>query len=540
MGLRMCSPYRPSNSGFYWVRKRVPDDLRHIVGKREIKRSLKTADPREAKRRALSVCAEIDQLLFNAKRSLTMGAAEMEAIQGEYYRSRVSAITAEANTEGWLPEHYEIMADQLAEIPEANPPGRFDPAGYEEHRTAVASQWGIKAVQGTLKEHGLTPPPAILQLMGEKAFMAELAAYHAAKALKYGDPMWKPPAYGTAAISNSETLPELFTQYAASVQLPTRTAGTWRSYVDRASKYFRGKPASAITKHEVRAFAEALHQGDKDTSSKGRALKAKTINDGYIAALSAVYKWAIEREKLTNDPTKRVSVLVRATETAGIEQYTREQVATILRATRQPQPARTKQETRNVRRWAPWIAAFTGARIGELLSLRRADVRTSDGVYFIAIQPDTKGGARGIKNQSSIRSTPLHPAIIAEGFLDYWRSLPEGTEYLFPGDWSDKDGDRTKAPANKLREWIKEQLPDADWQRLSPNHSFRHWLVSECRTAKIDGDRQRVITGHGQKDVHGRYGAADVRTLYNDIKTIQSPLPPPGHPGPIPSRENDR
>lgn len=79
--------------------------------------------------------------------------------------------------------------------------------------------------------------------------------------------------------------------------------------------------------------------------------------------MSAVYKWAIEREKLTNDPTKRVSVLVRATETAGIEQYTREQVATILRATRQPQPARTKQETRNVRRWAPWLAAFTGARI---------------------------------------------------------------------------------------------------------------------------------------------------------------------------------
>ncbi|MCZ4286378.1 site-specific integrase [Marinobacter salarius] len=522
----MCSPYRPSNSGFYWVRKRVPDDLRHIIGKREIKRSLKTTDPREAKRRALSVCAEIDQLLVNAKRSLTMGAAEMDALQGEYYRSRVSAITAEADKEGWLPEHYEMMADQLADITETNLPSQLDHAAYEEHRTAAASQWGIRAIQKTLRDQGVTPPARLLEKLGERAFRAELAAYHAAYAKTYGDPLWQPPVYGTAALTNSQTLPELFTQYAASVQLPPKTVDSWRGYIDRANKYFRGKPASVITKQDIRSFAEALQQGNKEASPKGRPLAAKTVNDNYIASLSAVYKWAIEREKLETDPTKRVRVTARAKETAGIEQYTREQVATILRATRQPQPARTKQETRNVRRWAPWLAAFTGARIGELLWLRREDVRTSDGVYFIAIQPDTKGGARGIKNRSSIRSTPLHPAIIEEGFLDYWRSLPEGTEYLFPGDWSDKDGDRAKAPANKLREWIKEQLPDADWQRLSPNHSFRHWLVSECRTAKIDGDRQRVITGHGQKDVHGRYGAADVRTLYNDIKTIQSPLPP--------------
>ncbi|WP_461437930.1 DUF6538 domain-containing protein [Marinobacter nauticus] len=514
----MCSPYRPKNSQFYWVRKRIPDDIRHIIGKREIKRSLRTSDPREAKSRALTVCAEIDLLFSNARRSMTMGAAEMEALQGEYYRTRVSAITEEANKEGWLPEHFETLTDQLSDIPEANITSRLDDAAYEEHRTAVASQWGIKAIQKTLREHGLNPPAPIMHQLGERAFRAELAAHHAAYAKKYGDPAWQPPAYAAATLANSETLPELFTQYAASTRLPSKTVDSWQSYIERAHKYLKARPAAAITKHDIRAFAEALQQGNKEASPKGRALAAKTVNDNYIAALSAVYKWAIDREKLANDPTKGVRVKARASETSGIDQYTREQVATILRATRQPQPIRTKQETRNVRRWAPWLCAFTGARISEILGLKRADVSETRGVYYIRITGQ-------IKNKHSERFTPLHPAIIGEGFIEYWQSLPEGTEYLFPGNWKDKNRSR-KAAANKLREWIKAQLPDADWERLSPNHSFRHWLVSECRTARIDPDRQRVLTGHKPRDTHGGYGPNDTPMLYDDIKTIPSPIEP--------------
>src|SRR5690606_16913444 len=76
----------------------------------------------------------------------------------------------------------------------------------------------------------------------------------------------------------------------------------------------------------------------------------------------------------------------------------------------------------------------------------------------------------------------------------------------------------------RLREWLKDTLPNADWQRLNPNHSFRHWLISECRRAKIDSDHARVITGHGFKDSHGKYGPADIPTLYEELALIPSPL----------------
>jgi integrase len=172
----------------------------------------------------------------------------------------------------------------------------------------------------------------------------------------------------------------------------------------------------------------------------------------------------------------------------------------------------------------PWLAAFTGARIGELLWLERKDIRFTQGVAYISIHAGSDDGdARTVKTNSSTRTVPLHPAIIEEGFLDYWRSLPDGEKYLFLGSWADKNGDRTKTPANRLWDWLKLQLPDADWQRLSPCHSFRHWMVSECRRANIDGDYSRVLTGHEAKDVRGRYGPADVPILYEAIKRISSP-----------------
>jgi hypothetical protein len=51
MPLAMSRPWKHPNSGVYWLRKGVPEDLRMLVGKREEKRSLLTRDPAEAKRR---------------------------------------------------------------------------------------------------------------------------------------------------------------------------------------------------------------------------------------------------------------------------------------------------------------------------------------------------------------------------------------------------------------------------------------------------------------------------------------------------------
>ncbi len=50
MPLAMARPWKHPQTGIYWLRKRMPERLRIIVGKTEEKFSLKTRDPDEAKR----------------------------------------------------------------------------------------------------------------------------------------------------------------------------------------------------------------------------------------------------------------------------------------------------------------------------------------------------------------------------------------------------------------------------------------------------------------------------------------------------------
>jgi hypothetical protein len=52
-------PWKHPKIGIYWLRKAVPEDLRPLIGEREEKRSLKTRDPAEAKRRHLEALTEL-------------------------------------------------------------------------------------------------------------------------------------------------------------------------------------------------------------------------------------------------------------------------------------------------------------------------------------------------------------------------------------------------------------------------------------------------------------------------------------------------
>lgn len=77
MSLRMCSPYRLDNSACYYARKRIPQDLQTLAKKTVIKRSLKTKDSQEARRRAPAVIAHIDSEIARLRRSLQLGSSDL-------------------------------------------------------------------------------------------------------------------------------------------------------------------------------------------------------------------------------------------------------------------------------------------------------------------------------------------------------------------------------------------------------------------------------------------------------------------------------
>ena len=67
MALPMSRPYKHPDTGIYWLRKRVPDAIQPLIGKREIRRSLQTKDAAEAKRRHRDVLMELEAQWANLK-----------------------------------------------------------------------------------------------------------------------------------------------------------------------------------------------------------------------------------------------------------------------------------------------------------------------------------------------------------------------------------------------------------------------------------------------------------------------------------------
>lgn len=62
MVLRMASSWKHPKTGVYYFRRRVPADLVDLIGKHEIKRSLKTKDCSDAKRRFSDVWQQCEAI----------------------------------------------------------------------------------------------------------------------------------------------------------------------------------------------------------------------------------------------------------------------------------------------------------------------------------------------------------------------------------------------------------------------------------------------------------------------------------------------
>lgn len=76
----IAQPFRHPDSGIYYLRRRVPDDLRQIIGKTEIRRSLNTRHHQQAKAAFALAYAESERLFNDARRGLYVEPRKSETV----------------------------------------------------------------------------------------------------------------------------------------------------------------------------------------------------------------------------------------------------------------------------------------------------------------------------------------------------------------------------------------------------------------------------------------------------------------------------
>jgi integrase len=290
-----------------------------------------------------------------------------------------------------------------------------------------------------------------------------------------------------------------------------RTRRTKRRYVTRFAEHLGHDDANRVTPEDFAVFEGVLLN-----QANAGEIAHKSV-ENILAGIKAVFAAGLKAKKITQNPTEGISYQAPRSKMGKTLDYTIEQVGLILREGRN-QPPHIRYPT--------LIAGFSGARVGEIADATTHDVYMVGDMYVLDIRTDYREDGQAIKNEPSIRKFPLHPQIIAEGFIDYWRSLPPGP--LFPAFSLGHDKRRGDAASREISEWIRDDLVIKDPSpklRYKPNHSFRNYVKTQWRNAKVEEETHDAITGHGNSKNESRnYGEYELKLMLEAIEKLPNPL----------------
>ncbi|MCJ2044610.1 integrase [Methylobacterium sp. J-078] len=493
-----------------------------------LKLSLRTRDPDVAKFRAAVAGAQVEKT-FEAWRegAKPISHKQVVALSGEVYRLYVEKFSDEPGApERWaalkafnraaregrllnapvlhpgetqtLEQAVAIFGADLTKGINALPPST-DLAGLEV-RLGFFVDW-------VLQKHALAVDRQTrIRLLIE----VERASTDAAWALKRaaeGDYTPDPKAArfpAVASLVSAASLQVLFSKWEAETKPSAATLGTWRGIWRSfaASVGERSDDITKITAADVVAFKDA---------AVARGLTARTINESYITALKAIFGYAVRNKMRVDNPADGVRVISRTRAGTSMQPYADDEIARLLTLVR--------REENGGRRWLPWLAATSGARIGELAQLWGNRVTVVNGVHVMRLAPAEDGGS--LKNEGSERLVPLHPALIAEGFGDFVARKGAGPLFYRRTSGSTARRHASKGVANHLATWIRNQgFIDP---RKAPAHAMRHWFKSAAAKAGIADSLADAIQGHAASNEAGRYRHFDVATLAAAVAAIPIP-----------------
>ncbi len=171
--------------------------------------------------------------------------------------------------------------------------------------------------------------------------------------------------------------------------------------------------------------------------------------------------------------------------------------------------------------WLPLLGLYHGNRLEEFAQLIRSDVRGENGIWYFDIN-DADG--KQIKNTQSARRVPIHPKIIALGFLDYVRATaPKDADRLFPnlipGGADEKYGHAFTKWFSRYRKEIGLYEKGLDY------HSFRHGVTTKLFGAGVEKVVVDALTGHEGAGISEKVYLKQLplETLYAAICKVEWP-----------------
>ncbi|MBO1906154.1 tyrosine-type recombinase/integrase [Microvirga sp. 3-52] len=277
------------------------------------------------------------------------------------------------------------------------------------------------------------------------------------------------------------------------------TLKRYKASLRSLAAFTTGTDVRSLSGDDLHAWAE--HRRDKE------GVSPRAVNKNDLVAASSMFRWAMDRSGgrvLASNPAAGVrldgpKLVVRRERTFRLFE-----MRAILKAALDVMPHPKDLSISNAARWCPWLAAYSGARIGELCHLRGTDIWIEEGIPVMHLWR-TKTGIP--------RKVPIHSHLIEQGFLEFARSC--GSKPLFYDESRHREGAQTNPAeirAQQLAIWVREAtgLKDRD---VDPQHGWRHSWKTIALGAGIEERIRDAITGHKVTSVGRKYEAPPITML---------------------------
>jgi integrase len=545
------------------LRRRVPDEIRPIIGRREIWKSYGDLSTTEVRRRHSLEMAKVDAIFAEARQRLVAGEVQMqpqvvsEPLQLGPIRSQ-SFKPPPALTRP-LPEPTEDVVrdavlrwfhgeerkaeegDREAQSPESSvtPEEAIDLRRTDEaHLSGLdGEQIAERELNGLLRGYGFGAPRGQLRHLAIDLLQAALVEVAQRSRRRLGDPevqaeshsifagvhaLGAPPPAPAPALAAAQPLPAADLLKLWHAGKSTRADATLTKYTRAFAHVARILGFRDVQKLDVRRITaddvfKFTQARQVEKTKAGKQVDPKTVRDEVLAC-GAVCTWAVKTRRLKENPFAGMAPDADRRGPAPKIAYTDEEAKLILTA------ARGKT---GWLRWAPWLMAFTGARVSEFADMHRGHVRKVGETWIFDMDPTAQ---RKLKTGDSQRMIPIHPAVVAEGFLAYVDALPEDPAGpLFPDITPNEKGKRAVNATSGMGRWIRGKIGITD-TRKAPDHSWRHRIQDELRKVRAPDEVVDAITGRSNpRNAGAGYGKGFRRMpeeTLKELRQIPSPVPP--------------
>jgi site-specific recombinase XerD len=489
--------------------------------------SLRTDDPVEAMMRKAQAGAYLEAIFSARLQSdpIDLSHRQCVALAGELYRAWASdpdTVTPDLVAEVWMDEegnkhrkmYYEPLPPQLLERSLRGVASQLETEYQQEGDPALERNLGPLADK-LLAGKGIgTLTVETRRILLEECLKGIVEGMNAQARKAGGDyrpdpvaerfPAWDAPVHNAEpAKPKGVKLSSILERWQREAQPAPSTLETYRRAVRMFTERLGHEDTARITKSDVLSFKDARIAA---------GISAKTVNDGDLSALRGLFAWAVGNELMASNPAQGVKASGPKTKKLRSSSLSREEAKLILSASLATQKGREHQERWAGRRWAPWLMAYTGARVGEIVQLRKQDVFETDGIWCIKITPEA-----GRVKTGEARTIPIHEHLVEMDFPGFAESAPN--EHLFL--WRVRTGTADiKAAKQQLQRFSRDALGIQPNSGLQPNHAWRHTFKTIGFEAGIDERVLDAIEGHASKSVGARYGEVTPRAMAKALSSF--------------------